>query len=150
MTRKGMPNKKAILSFWDEHDLFIESGIEINGSNPDCFACGNHVGVERAHILALTEGGGNEVENLHLLCKGCHAESENLSGKSYWKWLVDMNLNHYETAIQRVYRKMQVNPEHWIRGLKILKDDPKSMARYNLSIEDVDEMIARYKDMINQ
>lgn len=150
MTRKGMPNKRKILSFWNEHDLFIEEGVEINGSDPDCFACGNNVGIERAHILPIVEGGGNEVENLHLLCKGCHAESENLSGKPYWNWLKDMNWNHYEMAIERMYRKFQVNPEHWIKALERLKDDPKLMDKYNVSVGAVEEMISRQKDMIKE
>lgn len=143
MSRKGMPNKKRILSFWSNHDLFTEAGIEINESNADCFACGNHVGVERAHILPLAEGGNNEPENLHLLCKGCHSESESLSGTPYWKWLKDKNWNHFETAIERMYKKFQVNPEHWIRALKILRDDPKLLSKYNLNVSEVQDMISK-------
>ncbi len=56
-----------------------------------CFACGldpaRWGGVERAHITAVVNGGDDELENLHLLCRPCHRSSEYLEGAVYWRWL---------------------------------------------------------------
>jgi len=53
-----------------------------------CMACGvEDVIVDGAHIQPLQHDGSNEIENIHLLCKPCHAESENLWGKEYEIWL---------------------------------------------------------------
>jgi hypothetical protein len=52
-----------------------------------CFACGMD-GAERAHILARAVGGGDEVENLHILCGVCHKDSEYLDGGRYMGWLM--------------------------------------------------------------
>lgn len=58
-----------------------------------CFACGLQKITQRAHILAVSEGGNDTVENLHLLCKSCHDESDMLSGQAYWNWFNDKDEN---------------------------------------------------------
>ena len=61
-----------------------------------CFACGPFAGsakrvCQRSHILAVCDGGTDDVDNLHMLCDKCHSMSEFLSGNEYWQWLDDMN-----------------------------------------------------------
>ena len=94
--RKDMPKAKEILSFWAE-DLICKYGKfwldDFYEYGPDkemtqvCFACGSWCGTERAHIIAIWEGGDNSLQNLHLLCKHCHLESEYITDKkSYFEW----------------------------------------------------------------
>ena len=53
-----------------------------------CMACGvEDVIVDAAHIIALQNDGSNEMENLHLLCKVCHVESEYLEEGEYNLWM---------------------------------------------------------------
>lgn len=89
MKRGKMPSKKAILEHWSER-------LEVLGKHPDqlssrdwdgslCFACGKG-DTQRAHIKAHQEGGNENPENLHVLCKGCHSDSEMLDGPPYWRW----------------------------------------------------------------
>lgn len=59
-----------------------------------CFACGRPDS-ERAHILARAEGGSDNAENIHLLCGGCHTDSELLSGDSYWTWIRGVRRRSY-------------------------------------------------------
>lgn len=40
----------------------------------------------RAHIRPHSRGGSAHPGNLHLLCRGCHAASEDLIGGDYWRW----------------------------------------------------------------
>lgn len=99
--RKGMPNKPTIKNWWcanrpdvvllkfDSLDEFME--------NDYCMACGMihpRGATERAHILALCEGGGNGPDNLHLLCAACHKDSELYSGAKYWQWFCDRTALH--------------------------------------------------------
>lgn len=55
-----------------------------------CFHCGIHYAMpgapERAHITARAEGGSDSPDNLHLLCRLCHVQSEMLDGDDYWEW----------------------------------------------------------------
>jgi hypothetical protein len=95
-SRKGMPSKRHIAEYWVERildkygdkfslDWYIEK--RYNTKIVDmCFACTFTSKTERAHILPVCEGGNNSVQNIHLLCKSCHVESEYLSGDAYWRW----------------------------------------------------------------
>lgn len=92
MARKQMPSKKKIAAFWAERLVDLERADcqeEVDGNW--CFACGWEGKIERAHILAVSEGGDNLVSNLHLLCDGCHRASEPLSGQDYWEWFASQN-----------------------------------------------------------
>lgn len=65
---------------WDSLEEFLDGGDY-------CFACAfEYGGTEKAHIQALSEGGEDELENIHLLCWLCHKDSEGLSGVAYWNW----------------------------------------------------------------
>lgn len=60
-----------------------------------CFACGGFFEVTtRCHITPKCEGGSDNVENLHLLCSGCHKESENISGDVYFNWFISKDLSN--------------------------------------------------------
>lgn len=103
--RADMPKKIDILEFWAERilkeypdkyhmDIYFEPQTDDDKSYKEynhwrtsvCFACGSHIGTERCHILPVNQGGNNKLDNLHLLCKECHLESEYLHGTVYWEW----------------------------------------------------------------
>lgn len=101
--RKGMPTKVAISQYWGIRLVALGKINDIEmlwGSHPEhndgkefslCFSCGNPFamrGTERAHIIAVVEGGGNGCDNIHNLCVACHHESENLTGERYWRWFM--------------------------------------------------------------
>lgn len=78
-----MPSRFSIIETWKP--FFKERGIDIKNQ---CFACSFPIFLERSHILSKTYGGSDEPENIHLLCKFCHLESEFLDNKNdYFKWL---------------------------------------------------------------
>jgi hypothetical protein len=98
-SRKDMPKHGAIVQFWcdtliEKHgkywlDVFEDLGYindKIAKESP-CFACGSYGEIlHRAHIVAICEGGSNHVNNIHLLCRACHAQSEYLNLEMYWQW----------------------------------------------------------------
>ena len=99
--RLRMPNKAKVYRYWTgpTGDKTFEScGIEI-GDFDTCFACGFHLKVERAHIVAVSDGGTNDCENIHLLCPNCHLESENLNEKYYWIWLKNSFLRKFKLSL---------------------------------------------------
>ena len=148
VSRKGMPPKSRILKHWSNNKTFEHYEVEINESDADCFACGNHIGVQRAHIKPLCEGGDNSLDNLHLLCAGCHVESEPLSGDSYWRWLSHKNINHYETSIERVANKMLVTPSYYIESLRFLLGCEKLLTKYGLTKQCVESIISEQERLI--
>lgn len=89
---RKMPTKNAIRQYWAERldQLFnrFDSLCDMTADGDACFGCGFvwAGGTERAHILARSEGGTDGEENLHLLCRRCHCDSEFLSGEAYWAW----------------------------------------------------------------
>lgn len=99
-----------------------------------CWACGmtSTRTLDRAHILAASDGGTDRVENLHLLCRGCHRASEYFYGKVYWEWF-------------------QAAPAHRMRAgmLALSVLDPDSWAEMRKEGEDFSTVVSRieaYRD----
>ena len=96
MAKRNLPKWKQIINFWQMPVLmkfyplaYSKKWAENHKPLWDdkfCFACGLPGYVERCHIIAKHSGGTDDVSNLHLLCAGCHKESEFLEGDLYWKW----------------------------------------------------------------
>ena len=89
--RSTMPSVKKILDYWDKQfekeELYDILCTDIKGKPiSGCFACGSQLKVERAHITALIDDGNNDVDNLHLLCRSCHADSDVFNGDEYMDW----------------------------------------------------------------
>ena len=118
--RRDMASATDILNHWLNTDKFKKLGIFIP-DNGDCFACGQYLRIERAHIKPLHENGTNNADNLHLLCSTCHIESEELRGRSYWSWIKHTNSKRYRSRTIRILDK-QVN----IIGFKKLVESDSS------------------------
>jgi 5-methylcytosine-specific restriction endonuclease McrA len=84
-SQRKMPTKTQVKAHWAEwlvdNDKFdcISEVLE----NDYCFACGMNwrlsagdPNAERAHIKPRHHGGSDAVENIHLLCRCCHRDSE--------------------------------------------------------------------------
>lgn len=84
-----MPSADGVRRYWASQLVKLGKFDSITeAAEPgSCFACGFHDALERAHIVARSDGGPDEVGNLHLLCRPCHRSSEGLSGETYWSWL---------------------------------------------------------------
>lgn len=105
MEKRKMPPKGRICRYWrrilvgEDGECIIPYGEDFHLINKDnCFACNiNHlIGkgiVYRCHILPRAEGGSDKESNIHLLCKGCHEESENLRGEKYFNWFFRMSMS---------------------------------------------------------
>lgn len=60
-----------------------------------CFACLRVCAhLDRAHIVAHNKGGNDKKQNLHLLCRTCHQQSETYSDDLYWQWFMGQNAFH--------------------------------------------------------
>lgn len=82
--------KDQICDYWDSKHERISAMLDI------CWCCGDIcLKLEKAHIVALCEGGIDEPSNIHLLCANCHQKTEGLTEDQYWKYLglVSWNLN---------------------------------------------------------
>lgn len=88
-TTRRLPKKSEIREHWAAWlaEIGKFDSIEEATEADYCFACGFEFTTQRAHILAHCHGGSDGVENLHLLCRGCHLDSEHLSGEAYFEWL---------------------------------------------------------------
>ena len=92
MNERNLPSRQQIFNHWYDHKKFVELEIQV-GNSDCCMACGFDYYVERCHLKAVSIGGSDDVSNLHILCKNCHVESENLNEKWYWIWLQNKNKN---------------------------------------------------------
>ena len=79
--RNSMPSKEKIWDYWrlryfkgklngDKWSYVFEDDEKV------CFACCCYGSLERCHIVSHSEGGSEDVSNLHLLCSGCHQKTE--------------------------------------------------------------------------
>lgn len=103
VTKSSRATRENIKAYWVPElvkmDKFIDRADAYEYDA--CFACGvdyskkeGQNSTERAHILAKCCGGSNEISNFHLLCEGCHKQSELLSGEEYWRWFEKQSLIH--------------------------------------------------------
>jgi hypothetical protein len=88
--RGNLPTELTIRRHWCDQ-LWNEKGFDSRAEfmeRGNCFACGMNPGgsLERAHIHARTNGGSDTADNLHMLCRTCHRDSEYLEGDDYWRW----------------------------------------------------------------
>ena len=84
MSIRRMPNAAAIFSYWR---LWLDANKQTDPLPSECFACtSDKFPLERAHILARSDGGSDDVANLHLLCRYCHNASELLEADAYFDW----------------------------------------------------------------
>jgi 5-methylcytosine-specific restriction endonuclease McrA len=82
--RRNMPKKSDIAKYW--YDILIDTErywmdfYDDFGFNKNhvCFACGTEGIVQRCHIIPKHKNGADDINNIHLLCRECHIESEEL------------------------------------------------------------------------
>lgn len=68
-----------------------------------CFACGSEGVTQRCHIVPVCKGGSHGIDNLHLLCKECHLESEDMeTAPLYWEWFKFKNMGNSGSKLRRV------------------------------------------------
>lgn len=105
LKRKDIPAHKTIREYWSENLDFSRkthccADEILNGDDGEhfCFACGltEQAGnkLERAHIKALCNGGSNNADNIHILCKTCHVDSEYMDGDVYFEWFYKRTMVH--------------------------------------------------------
>lgn len=68
-------------SSWNKFfKTIIDEKIEVS-----CYFCGSYTNLERHHIVAIKDGGGNEEENIMMLCPTCHKKTNNWGNKKLLK-----------------------------------------------------------------
>ena len=86
MTRSNSNiNISFVVDYWlkCDNDIFINKPtikLKLNLGDVTCFCCGDHrENLEKAHIIPVSSGGSDDVDNIHILCKSCHLRTESLS-----------------------------------------------------------------------
>jgi hypothetical protein len=109
-TARKMPTRRQIAEYWN--DRFIAKGWEIDFeivNTPQCFSCGRkNLPLQRAHIKSRFLGGSDSIENLHVLCVACHAESEFLDGLKYWRWYRHKRLAQWNGVIREEMKSIEL------------------------------------------
>ena len=119
-----MPSQNEIYNYWVDgggSKLMREHGIELG--DLACFACGFDLKIERAHIVAVTAGGTNSEDNLHLLCPNCHIESENFRLDFYWLWLKNKNSRSYRTSFEQSDDRLKLLDRDFNDFMTLIKDE---------------------------
>ena len=107
--RDALPSRQAITDHWfpnrmGELGIFHYSQDELPDSC--CWACGRAAVVQRCHIKSHQHGGADTVENLVILCPGCHDESEDLPESSFFPWIRAKRQGDWQDEFTHVARKM--------------------------------------------
>jgi 5-methylcytosine-specific restriction endonuclease McrA len=127
MARKTLPSKDKIFQYWEQQLILL--GKKPEWADPlDCFCCGASLPVQRAHIIPHDAGGADTEENLHLLCHGCHQESEHYQGDMYWAWFKSKDV---EEEFERRWKR-------WYEMSKILISE-------NASVADMEQAMTRLR-----
>jgi len=96
---RGTPKEKDIRAYWSTRlQAYLGQDIspETIMDSRFCFGCkvflNKGITIQRAHIRAVSTGGSNSVENIHMLCRYCHKASELKFGEEYRGWLKGRDL----------------------------------------------------------
>lgn len=93
MSSKRKQFKAAdIVAFW--YPLFAGKFDDEEDMARSCFRCGYDHGLQKAHIVALADGGPDEIENIHLLCRPCHQATEGIAvrlGRAFYDSSLQMS-----------------------------------------------------------
>ena len=129
-------SREKVYNYWvEKQDQLGE--LSIGGSYiwwNSCFACGNNRFLEVCHIVPMAFGGSDEPENLQILCKRCHGESECL--KAYWPWLKWKRANEWQDW-----------KYHW---LDLTKKCNIEFPAYDLRVVTEEENRAYFNSIMNQ
>jgi hypothetical protein len=139
---RNMPSRRQIYRYWKNR--LLERSIEI-GDDDTCFACGDVRHLERAHIKTRMYEGKDSVENIHVLCKPCHIESEYFSETAYWNWLKYKNQNEWKLSILHVLSRLQKAGFSLEKFNELHSQNQKDVACEYLSsfYEDADGLLAK-------
>jgi hypothetical protein len=124
MAKRVIRAKRLVMEYWSDVGRWVEKGICAELVDEDrlrgvdsCFACTMPSATSRCHIRARSIGGSDDRDNIHLLCRFCHEESELLEGDEYWGWLKAHLMNSDPLSLNFARRGMS------IRKLAALSDD---------------------------
>lgn len=121
--KRKMPSREKIFKHW-------KNKLNNITNNNTCFKCGvtrffnkKNIIVDRAHILAVCEGGTDDLNNLHLLCKSCHRESEAYSGVEYDLWFTSRNKEEFATSLFLLWEKGEIEDTPLNKYFKKIKSN---------------------------
>lgn len=107
--KREMPSKKQISEYWHLELISLSKRTPDDFRINECFCCGRDGDVQRAHIKSRYKSGADTVENLHLLCAGCHQESEYIEGKVYWAWFNSKDIEQeHSRRTQRLHKMAEI------------------------------------------
>lgn len=142
MNKRHLPSKEKIIAYWIERLIYDYGKFSFDYFESEyvnqqnvwkscnmCFACMSELTLERAHILPKCEGGSDDLDNLHMLCKYCHLDSEILSGQAYWEWFKSRHL--YQSPfnanmlikIETIKKAKEQNPAAFNEFIKVYNID---------------------------
>ncbi len=102
--------------------LLTELGI--NGPRTHCWACRANSSLQRAHIVAFSDGGSNKPTNFFLLCWECHREQPDCASREVQlEWL-----KTHESEIGIALRVIAT-------GIEAMKQDVSAEGRETLIAE---------------
>lgn len=100
--------------------------IDTFGGRYECFACGNVIiPIHRCHIIPASSGGSNLNNNLHLLCRVCHIQSEGIAlfgEEFYWKWLAQKRKDEWKEPYKWAMEDMERKGFNSERHVKYIED----------------------------
>ena len=79
MTKRRSFSKTVIVEHWVNSTKFNCCMTDI------CWVCGEFsLSLDKCHIKPLWRGGVDELDNIVLLCRNCHLDTEGLSVEQFW------------------------------------------------------------------
>lgn len=153
MSKITLPSERKIREYWANaftiqelrrKTFFNPSELMREGS---CFACGWAChGTEKAHIVARSMGGSDEVDNIHMLCPFCHEDSEYRdTPERYWAWFWERMpldavarcaLRHGTSPPQMVHEVMASQPRYASEWTHVPSAPALPLVRYKMSCQD--------------
>ena len=96
----SMPKKGEIKYYWES--FLIENERYIHKDNNYCWACGSVHKIQRCHLIAKSENGSDEVNNIILLCGDCHVKTEMFSPVHTFNYILSTEFIHFYDHMENI------------------------------------------------
>jgi len=107
--------------YWEIRQTEVGLGVDWAEAHERCWRCGYEAQLQRCHIVPVSLGGTDDVNNIVALCTRCHDEAPNVNDATeMWCWLRKTAVPIYDTywprrALNEVLKELNLSDEELAR-----------------------------------
>jgi 5-methylcytosine-specific restriction endonuclease McrA len=107
---------------------YVEWGQKLDACNYTCSICGKHGKVVIDHIVPLSRGGTNDIDNLQPLCHSCNVKKRNYTMEEF----MEKQKNKHAVALGKIGGKKNTDAQNKARAANGAKGGRPKLEPYSI------------------